>query len=142
MLNGIIDGICESLHTAFGDGYTIYTESVKQGFNTPCFFVQLISPANAQLLGIRWIRQSSFCVQYFPESDNEPKTESNMVLGLLFCALEYIKVGDDMVRGTRMRGEFIDGVLSFFVNYNMIVRKTEEQAPMETLQIKENKTKG
>ena len=54
---------------------------------------------------------------------------------MIWC-LEYItKDGDSKpIRGTKMNYEVIDGVLSFFVNYDCIVTKTESQTAMEILE--------
>ena len=37
MIKKIIDGILAALSEEFGDEYTLYTESVKQGMKEPCF---------------------------------------------------------------------------------------------------------
>ncbi len=37
IVNSIIDAICITINNEFGDDYTIYTESIKQGFEEPCF---------------------------------------------------------------------------------------------------------
>jgi hypothetical protein len=55
--------------------------------------------------------------------------------------LEYIihhdsqsDVDGGLIRGTEMHGEIVDGVLSFFVNYDFYVYKDKESLPyMETL---------
>ena len=39
MVNSLISGISISINSEFGDEYEIYTESIKQGFNEPCFFI-------------------------------------------------------------------------------------------------------
>lgn len=141
MTGKIVDGICEGLNRAFGDGYKIYTEQVKQGLQTPCFFVQLISPANTRIMGSRFFRENLFCIQYLPSS-KEPKAECTKVQELLFLALEHITVDGALQRGVKMRGEFVDGVLSFMVNYNMIVEKANELPLMEALDTSDIKTKG
>jgi hypothetical protein len=142
MLDKIIDVISEKLNEAFGEDFKIYTEEVKQGLTEPCFFIQLVTPTNTQVLGKRYFRQNLFDIQYFPQSKNEPKAECLRVQDDLFLALEYINVGEDLQRGEKMRGEFADGVLNFFVEYNMFVYKTEEQDPMEELDLNDIIAKG
>lgn len=141
MLNKIIDGISVKLNETFGDGYRIYTESVKQGLKEPCFFIQLVNPGNKELLNIRFKRNNLFVIQYFPATD-KPKAECNNVLDALFIALEEITVDGDPQRGINRRGEMVNGVLSFFVNYNMVLKKVKEETPMETLELPKIKTKG
>jgi len=58
-------------------------------------------------------------------------------------ALEYITlINGDLVHGTEMHYEVIDGVLHFFVNYNLFVKKAEIPVDgMETLTVN-NDVKG
>lgn len=50
-----------------------------------------------------------------------------------FSCLEYITVTGDLVRGTKMKYEVVDGVLNFFVNYDLFVYKVADSIPMEDL---------
>lgn len=142
MLNKIVDGISEKLNSVFGDDYKIYTESVKQGLCEPCFFIQLLNPANSRELGRRFFRENLFCIQYFPKSSEEPKSECYQMQDDLYIALEYITIDGNLQRGIKMHGEFIDSVLSFFVNYDMFVILTEESTSMETLRTSQIAMKG
>lgn len=77
-----------------------------------------------------------FCIQYFPESVDNPNSECRDVADRMLWALENITPldADRPVRGTDMHHEITDGVLNFFVNYNYFVRKVETPAPlMETM---------
>lgn len=124
MINKIIDAICISLNSAFGDGYEIYTESIEQGLQEPCFSVFCLNPTNNLFRNNKYFRNNQFCIQYFPSTD-EPKAECNTVLEKLFDYMELITVNGDLTRGSRMNGEVVDGVLNFFINYNMFVYKVE-----------------
>ena len=139
MINKIIDGICEKLNESFGDGYEVYTELKNQGLKEPCFSVMCVNPINNQVIGNRYFRNNLFSILYFPAS-KEPKAETNAVLENLYLALEIIKikeilpdetVKESLVRGTNMRGELVDGVLNFLVNFNMFVYKVEDADLME-----------
>ena len=128
MINKIIDGISISLNNEFTDAYEIYTESIEQGFEEPCFCILCLNPTVTQFLGKRYFRTNQFCIHYFPSSD-EKRSECNAIMERMVGALEYITVDGDLIRGTEMHCEFVDGVLSFFVNYDMFVYKnvvTEE----------------
>ena len=62
------------------------------------------------------LRNNQFCIQYFP-STAEPKAECNAVLERLYGCLELITVVENettnsLTRGSRMKGEVIDGVLN------------------------------
>ena len=126
MINSIIEGISISLNAEFGDNYTTYTESVEQGLKEPCFFVFCINPTNRVFLGKRYFKTNQMCIQYFPVDKDRKKEECNAVSERLFDCLEYITVSGDLVRGTKMNAEIVDGVLNFFVNYDFYVYKKED----------------
>lgn len=135
-INKIIDAICITLNSQFGDGYEIYTQSVEQGLKEPCFFVFCVSPTSEKFLAKRYVKRNLFSIQYFP-STKEVSTECNDVLETLFDCLEYVCVGEDITFGTKMHGEVSDGILNFFVSYDMFVYKKEENEPhMQDLGLK------
>ena len=133
MINSITQSISISLNAEFGDEYTNYTESVEQGLNEPCFFVFCINPTNRLFLGKRYFRENQFCIQYFPADKDRVKEECNAVAERLYSCLEYINVTGDLVRGTKMNFEVVDGVLNFFVNYDLFVYKVVASDPMEEI---------
>ena len=128
MINKIIDGISVAINSEFGDPYEIHTESIEQGLVEPCFSILCLNPTINQKLGKRYFRTNQFCIHYFPSSI-EKQSECFAVLERLMKALEIITVTGDLCRGTDMHGEIIDGVLSFFVNYDMYVYKEKENEP-------------
>lgn len=130
MINKIIDSISISIHSEFGDDYEIYTESIEQGLEEPCFSVFCLNPTNDLFRNNKYFRTNQFGIQYFPSS-KEPKKECNSVLERLYGCLELITIKESetiesLTRGSRMNGEIVDGVLNFFVNYDMFVYKVEE----------------
>ena len=133
MINSIIVGISISLNAEFGDEYTIYTESVEQGLKEPCFFVSCISPNHRVFLGKRYFSQNQFCLQYFPTNQDRAKEECNTVAERLFLCLEYITVSGDLIRGSKMYCEMVDGVLNFFVNYDLFLYRRLACTTMEEL---------
>lgn len=148
MINKIIDGISEKLNESFGDGYEIYTELKNQGFEEPCFSIMCVNPISNQVIGNRYFRNNLFSILYFPES-KEPRNDCNAVLESLYLALETITIKENLldgtvkqslVRGTNMRGELVDDVLNFLVNFNMFVYKVEDADLMEEV-IQQSKMK-
>ena len=125
MINKILDGICEAISGEFGADYEIYTEEIKQGLKEPCFFVQCLNPGNDLFLGQRYERYNQFMVQYFP-STKEPNTECFHTLDVLFDCLELIEFDGDLIRGSKMQGEIVDGVLNFTVNYHFFTDRVNE----------------
>lgn len=140
-INSIIEAIGIALNKEFGDDFTIYAEEIKQGFMEPCFFVSCINPTDRQFRGnsnshffaARYFRENRFCVQYFPSDPNNEREESYDKANRLFSALEEITADGDILRGTDMSFEYVDGILSFFVSYNFFVYKTREPTVMGDL---------
>ena len=133
MINSIIEAISVALNGEFGDSYKTYTQDVKQGLKEPCFFVSCINPTHRLFRGKRYFKENQFCIQYFPQDKRQANEECNAVADRLFFCLEYVTVTGDLVRGPKMRSEIVDGVLNFFVNYDLFVYKRTEENPMEDI---------
>lgn len=133
MINSIIKGIAESLTEEFGSGYKIYADNIEQGLKEPCFFVFCLEPTDRIFLGTRYFRENQMCVQYFPADKSRTNKECNQVVERLFDCLEYITVDGDLTRGTQMKANVTDGVLSFSINYDFFVYKTKESSAMEEM---------
>lgn len=139
MINNLINGISIKLNQVFGDGVRIYSEDVKQGLTEPCFFIAVLNPSNDQMIGSRSFRQHPFDIHYFPEVLNNNNELQGMASNL-YDALEYVTLENgDMVRGSKMNHEVVDGVLHFFINFNIYVRKVEVPSDnMETFTVNNN----
>lgn len=123
MVNKIIDGISVKLNQAFGDTVRIYSENVTQGLTTPCFFISTLNVSQDPMLGTRAFRNNLFDVHYFPAVPNS-NSECETVASDLYDAMDNITLLDgDILRGTKMHHEVVEGVLHFFVNYNLFVNK-------------------
>jgi hypothetical protein len=135
MINGIISGICKKLREEFGEGYKVYTEQVKQGLTEPCFFVLCVSRSDERYMFGRRHMILQFCVYYFSADSEDVYADCNRMNGRLYTALSYILIGENLMRGTKMRTETVDGVLNFFVNYDVYVFDTPDPGPpaMKTL---------
>jgi hypothetical protein len=142
MVNDLIDAISIKLNQVFGDGKRIYSESVKQGLQEPCFFIAVLNPLQTQMIGNRYFRQHPFDIHYFP-AVQDSNNELQEMASDLFDALEYVTLTNgDLVHGIKMHYEVVDGVLHFFVDYNMYISKVEVPADnMETLTVN-NDVKG
>lgn len=132
-INLITNAISITLNGEFGDGYKNYTEEIRQGLEEPCFFISCINPTHNLFLGKRYFRENQFCIQYFPEDKQDPKSECHAVAERMEFCLEWIIVTGDLVHGSNMKYEIVDEVLSFFVNYNMFVYRNEASVSMEDI---------
>ena len=142
MLNDIITGIAQALGTTFGSEFRVYKNDVKQGFTEPCFFIATLKPEQKPLLGDRAIWRNPFDIHYFPKDGGTNEELYNVAEYLMF-GLRYITLPNgDMLRGTSISYEVVEGVLHFFVNYNMIVNIPKELPTMETLEIDQHTKKG
>lgn len=133
MLNEIVNGIGLKLSKSF-NGIDIHKEELEQGFEEPCFFIQLLNPNEKQLLGNRYKQKIDLDIQYFPknEDDNWELMEMAQKLNNI---LEVIKTEEgDLLRGLDRNSQFIDGNLHYFVTFKPFVRKVGEEEPfMEEL---------
>lgn len=132
MINSIVDAICLALREEFGSDYQIHSEQVEQGLREPCFFISCLSPTKNLFLGKRYFRKNLFCIQYFPET-KQKKAECNMVVERLSDCLEYITVDGQLIRGTKMNNERSNGILNFFINYDMFIYVSEDGTNMGDL---------
>lgn len=146
MINKIIDAISTTLFNEFNEEestYTIYTESVLQGLKTPCFFINSLNPSEDLFRNDRYFQTNQFCIQYIPDDEKE-KVKCNEIRERLFDCLEYITIQESteiksLIRGSKMSGEYSDGVLNFFVNYDMYVTKEKvENEPMDSCDYNSN----
>ncbi len=137
MINKITDGISVAINSEFGDDYDIHTESIKQGLEEPCFLILCINPSSKQFLGKRYFRTNKFCIHYF-SGTGEPISECQAVAERLMNCLELITVDGDLIRGTSFHSEIDDGVLSFFVNYDLFIYKHGEAS--ESMEAVEHRT--
>lgn len=127
-INDVMTAISIKLNETFGDEYEIYTESIEQGFKEPAFFIRLLKPEFDQVVGNRYHETLPFDIHYFGSGYMDAYSTASK----LKSEMEYIKLlNGDLLRGTKMKGEVVDGVLHFFVNYNFHVYKVTD--PLEKI---------
>lgn len=142
MINKIIDGISTKLDQVFGEDYTIYSEKVNQGLVEPCFFITFLNAEQTKRLGHRYFRRHFFNIHYMP-SGPDKNLEMNTVSEILLEELEFIDVDGDLVQGTNINFEPVNGSLHFFVSYNVHALKvTDNFDQMEDVSIKTGLKEG
>lgn len=136
MLNDIVAGIALSIRGEFGTDSKIYMNDVEQGLSPPCFFVSALKPELSPIIGARYMSRNSFVVQYFP-ADRKDNADMNNTAERMADVLEFINppAAGHPLHGTGMSWEITDGVLSFFVNYNLPLRRQIAHDHMETAEI-------
>lgn len=132
MTNNVIYCISNALDKEFG--HEIHMEEIKQDLKEPCFFLTLLDSVTKIVTGKRYEKRNQICIQYFPETD-KIQQECNEVAERLVLCLEYIEDEDGgFLHGTEMHYRVIDGVLTFFVNYNFhVIKKGKEPEKMHDL---------
>ena len=142
MINEIIKGVSMKLNATFGAGYKIYQNDVEQGFKEPCFFIAVLKPDISPLQKNRFMNRNPLDIHYCPTNVSN-NTEVFTVAGDLMECLEFITLPNgDVLHGTSMSYEVEDGVLHFFVNFNLTLSRPSEETPMETLDVDVEPKKG
>ncbi len=153
IIKSIIDAMSQAIYNEFGEDYCIYTENVKQGLITPCFFIFCKSTSEEEKLmaGVsegRLLRSQVMQVYYLPLSEDY-KGEYNDVTDRLYEVLNYITTDEGLIRGTDMKSEVKkntlrwgsdtssqvqENILSFVVTYKFpVLRVSDEAVKMKKL---------
>lgn len=131
MINKIVDGISNALNQEFGDEYEIYQNNVMQGLDEPCFFIAALEPSKDQLLQNRFLQRNPFDVHYFPKRWDDNREMQEVAERMLDC-LEWI-IPEEPIHGTEIRWQIEDGVLHFFVSYNVVRNRMIQKDLMQEI---------
>lgn len=137
MIQSIIDGIIKAIRIEYDRSFRIYTESVEQGLKEPCFSVLCLTGSDEQNVGTRRNREHLFNITYFPIT-NEPISECLNVMDNLYDLLSVIEADTSILRGTKMNGEIVDGVLQFQVTYAFFLLAIKNEDGMENIEVTTN----
>lgn len=137
MIQDIIDGISMAIGTEYDRTFKVYTESIEQGLDEPCFSIFCLNASDVKNAGTRRNRTYPFIIRYFPASD-EPIAECLTVMESLYDLLSIIDVGASRLRGTGMDGSIVDGVLQFQVTYAFFLLASKAETSMEELEVNTN----
>lgn len=126
MVNEIVNGITKAIYDEYGESCKIYTESIKQGFKEPCFFVAVLDSDQARIIGNRYQKNIAIDVHYFPGTEAKNK-EMRSVAEALYSILGRITLlNGDMLNGFQLHYETVEEVLHFFVTYKPIMKYQQE----------------
>lgn len=135
MLSEIVAGITTKLDEVFGDGWDIFVQPPEQEMGDRCFFVNVLRPAQAPMVGRRKHRTYPFNISYVSQHGLADLFD---VLDRLTDAMEWITLADgSTMHGTGISGEVVDEALQFFVSYNTFVYTAgnEDSEKMEHMRI-------
>ena len=111
------------------DQYDVYTESIEQGFEEPCFAIHQLTADITPYPNYRTEIVQHFDVRFFPP-ETRPREQCRAVAETLTFLLRQLS----SLRGTNLNWEITDDVLHFFVSYRQFVREIPEEYLMEILQ--------
>ena len=133
-MKSIVNAISAAIYSNFGSNYTIYGDnSVKQGTDAPCFFVSLKECSQKPLINNRILRTFCFDIRYIPKNENN-YTEMQEIANLLYNTLEFVELdAGNKVYGSDMNYEFIDGILHFYVKYELTMQRQKKAENMGNL---------
>lgn len=134
MVNKLITGIAEAIRKEFPVvTYKIYTEKTEQGIQKPCFFILCVSQWHDAKLRDRFRLDASFDIHYFPQTGNAENWDTAETLQSL---LEWITIDSNLIRGSSINYKIEDGILHFFIDYNLNMRhKGETYEYMEEVKV-------
>lgn len=133
MIKSVFDAISIALNAEFGDGYTIYTENVRQGFREPCFFIQPITEVRTAELCDTVKKRLKVDILFFPPENSSKKSEIIRVLDIMLEKMSVLFVDGNKIRGNEISSEIEDDVLHFIVNYDFRLIKNDNTDFMEKL---------
>lgn len=107
-------------------GVTVYKEKIERGLKYPCFFVlQLNTSTQPDLRPYAWI-DYQMNIRYRPNKDYNSKRSELDQLGLdMMLGLKEVEVEGQPARGRDISYQIVDGVLQFFINFRMRIKKEE-----------------
>lgn len=136
MINDIIEKIGKSINEELDGDCQVYSESMPQEFETPCFFVECVNYVRSRALSSRSNRfyiTALFRVTYFPNEKNlEQNEEIWDIADRIFDAAEYI----DGYSGDDLKAAVSDGVLIVTVSYSFQAYKETDKNYMDRLRQK------
>lgn len=128
----ITNGICRAIAGAFAP-CAIALGPVRQGLETPHFFVACTKATQRVYRGRRFQAQNAFCVTYLPADTACAKEECVETAHRLFDCLACIDTDLGTMHGTRMAASFEEGRLTFEVRYDYFFYRPGEVVMMEEL---------
>ena len=130
VVNEIVLGIAAKIKTIFKDrgDYPIYDDNEEQGLEKPCFFIKVLNGEETREIGLenQFYKDLLNIVIVGYTLDGNTEILNNMIDNLY--ELEYIELSDgSLIRAMKLRSKIEDGVLHFFIDYNLSIKKGENK---------------
>lgn len=131
-IDDITVAISRKLHEAFGSSYKKYTDEIPQGFQTPCFFIQILSFEHIKQIGNRWKVTPLFNVQYFPS--NGASESANMSLKVQRALKDVTLINGAVMLARGANSEIVDGIGHNFMRFDFFLQEVEVKILMGSLE--------
>lgn len=147
----LMSAVTDRLETLFGGEYPVWTGTgVQTAAGSPQteagqtgFCVQLLEASETPGLGQRYFRATSLCIRFLPGSAGQEASKQAEMLETLMNGMEYVETAGGSLRGTGRNAAIKDGILNFYVNYNMFVAKPlAKEETMGEFSVKEEVISG
>lgn len=120
----LIDGVIDSLHTEFGDGYQYLTDNNEQDLPAPCFIVKVPYAARQLFFDRRYHRDFMVTITYFPTASpvgavGELEAELNNTADRMLVTMEFITANGHKIHSYDKTAEKSDGCLVFNMSFDL-----------------------
>lgn len=126
MINKIIEAIADHIKKRF-ENINVYTEKVKQGFESPCFSIICSSWEKNLYRGHRYRLQTDIEVHYYNGKERE---NYNDIMTEIFEVINYIKLDDCCLRPIKMKADTGEDYCIFTAGYDFFCYEKEEKEMM------------
>lgn len=126
MVNLILNSVTKELGTTFGNSHRYYVENVEQNLTKPCFTVDMLLPLQRSKSPVLYDRTMPMVIHWFSDSKTDLKTKCYAMAEQIVECLEYLPVGNIILRGEDMSWQIVDDVLQVFVTYKFTTKLVTE----------------
>ncbi len=122
-----IEALSTALKEMFAETYTVYIGNPGQGMEKPCLLITPLLSVQQEFLAGRVKTDTSYMIQYFPESEQDGPQSCIQVGSRLMEELQVLETDKGKIRCTCKQYEIVDGVLQFSMNCNAVVNRPLEE---------------
>lgn len=131
VVNEIVLGMAGKVKAIYKDkgDYPIYTDNEEQGLVKPCFFIKVLNGDESREIGLsnKFYKDLLNLVVIGYTLDGNTEVLNDMIDNLY--GLEYIELSDgSLIRAVKLHHKIEDGVLHFFVDYKLFVKKDDVES--------------
>ena len=119
-MENIIYGVTSAIKAYFGKNIKIYTDTINQGFQKPCFIVLPEKSAMERMSIGRFKKTLTVKIIYYPE-DISQNNEMEKTAFKLCAAINIIKWEGDSFLAKNTKWEVINEKLTFFADFDSIL---------------------